>query len=649
MKRFHYTGNDREPYLTFTPDHDEALLAYVGEMRTFILPSSIEQLFRHLTEFAAFIDALYLRLLVIRIEPRRVMQELVNRGKKRKAVVSDEPREWWEEALVESEEDEGRAEGEMEYVEEMTVTEDGPLEGLNMAELCNIAWEWHNDVAKRGERLTGRYANCVFMAWGAFCRIFYIAVYSDREKYSLYNEAVLAHHDYNLLVEKRIDMIASGSPVGEFPLSKLFTSARLTIPSLYLYQYEDCMKEYIHMLFLRYAAFISVDTSTGREEEDDALYDDPILVDYRIGMTVENGLNHNNQDVDPIMEEEQQGDPGEEEVEEVEAYDAYKEICLPVGDTPYSIRSEYIYDGELMFRHQLRRLNLSVKLAALYREEEHTLCPIYQSHFKYYHQMLLHCSDAWYKMMEAIVVHPSLRFSVGEQFKTKLSTVQLYHGERERFSRAWKESSNEPGDVLAKFRPSDSVRVASLRQLTLSAMTSTYTATLKQLLNGMQQQYALSREPEEEMDVSRPSPNRHRFTQLECEKEVVLLCKICTEQWFAFTVMHHAEALKERFITEESGEETFDAIDRVLMQCSDTTVYTRKQLPYLIKLMQIYYVIDTNPPYSIYLTHFFIEAYSLWLALASVKHRLIPQDKLHPALRALITQKLGPVLNLDKS
>ena len=195
------------------------------------------------------------------------------------------------------------------------------------------------------------------------------------------------------------------------------------------------------------------------------------------------------------------------------------------------------------------------------------------------------------------------------------------------------------------------MRVAALRLQALATIARNYAGSLKQLLNGMQQTYQVTREAEE-MDVeanSQRPPNRHRFTEIENEKEVVLLCKICTDHWFAFSEMSHGDALKERFITEESGEETFDAIDRVLMQCSDTAVYSRRQLPYLIKLMQIYYVIDTNPPYSICLTHFFIEAYSLWLALATVKYQLIPPDKLHPALRTLIVQKLGPVLNLDRS
>ena len=59
-------------------------------------------------------------------------------------------------------------------------------------------------------------------------------------------------------------------------------------------------------------------------------------------------------------------------------------------------------------------------------------------------------------------------------------------------------------------------------------------------------------------------------------------------------------------------------------------------VPYLVKLVQVYYVIDINDTeIRSYATHFFVEAYFLWLALLC-KYKLVPSKLIHEKLRPMV-------------
>ena len=103
--------------------------------------------------------------------------------------------------------------------------------------------------------------------------------------------------------------------------------------------------------------------------------------------------------------------------------------------------------------------------------------------------------------------------------------------------------------------------------------------------------------------------------------------------------------LKEAFIVEEMApfariDQLF--IDHRLAQQTRTKKKNTIKVPfYLVKLMQVYYVFDLRDvAIAIYATHFFCEAYILWLTLL-VKGGIVPLTKLPTQLTKVIQTMRG--------
>jgi hypothetical protein len=259
---------------------------------------------------------------------------------------------------------------------------------------------------------------------------------------------------------------------------------------------------------------------------------------------------------------------------------------------------------------------------------------VYTKHITNYSEILIRTLNTCIEMINEIVEHKELRTFTSEEFKHDISLAHLFHGERERFIRQWPESNNEPGDIIAKFRPNDNLKIAQVRRMAFSLIAASYKESLNNIIIKMKEEYT--------QQQNSTYMNLYPFSYIEYEREIVLMTKICTFKWFNYEEVKNADKIKNVFIIEEMSNTAFDQIDYVILNYnnknSSTTTSSSSSIPILLKLVQIYYIIDTkSTTLSIYSTHFFIEAYMIWLSLL-VNYDIISENKIH--------RKILPILKM---
>lgn len=489
--------------------------------------------------------------------------------------------------------------------------------------LCTLTWDMHIIVVGKKERLTSTYAYCYMMSWGLFCRTFYMLMRTTPARYALYTEQPQASYDYCQTLRMVQCISVSPRPLSQLSLRDLWNSMRLLLPTLYVYQYSTALKHYSHGLFARYCQFLTCGGELAADQDPEDVYDDPSFVEYR-----------------NVMAEEGRGPAGLAEMngEELAAYieepfDAYKEVTLPLNEE-YSLRSSFVFEGELLFCNQMWRVNYSTQL--LSHAARHPIKLAWRA--GEYAKWLTACSRAWAKLVEKIAVHNLLTFEVKDRFKERIVAVQLYHGERERFMRHWPEASNAPMDVLSKLREGDYMVSTQLQKAPIPTLIAPF---LEQML------------PKQ---ASATGPLAEAFPLLQNEKECILLTKIGTHFWLTLKETVRSKDIDRAFIMEEfdgvswndrvgkktevmgTSFEQMEAIFRRHKRRGEAGVPL--QCPCLVKLMRVYYVFDMNGPsteLSLYATHHFTEAYFLWLTLC-VRDQLVRREALHDDMQEPLSQ-----------
>lgn len=668
-KRVYYITKDTlESFIEYKHTEDEydikkkhqSISSYLSKINNFVLPSDFKSLTYHCHYFAEFIDDLLLL-------PQHQHQE--------------------EEELI------------------------------DYKKICELSWEWHIDIISRRNgnndvALTSYYANSYFLSWGSFCRLFYLVILKDNDKYYKFSQYILSKHPFAKYIEKETKepIVITDNTISKYKVSQLWTTVSILISFLYHHQYNKDMKDYMHILFFRYCSLLSISVE---EDEDDnditnellSIYDDPSYIEYK-----------DDYDLDKEKEEEEtykntllnRDDDDIDNLNIEEGYNDYKNISIPINKH-YYIKSSYIYDGELIFYNQLRRMTLSAKLMDIYNQqkEEH-VCMVYLKNYETYLVLLSKFLSTLTDMIYLISKDAKMRTYISEEFKMHLHNIHIYHGEKEKFKRKWPESHQESYEIIGKFRQNDNLKIIETRKGLYKEMISIYKYLMNKVLNEMYDRFEKSKkdnnnikkkDEEEELDeptrlfmrycgndnnddnsnididdklqesssinieVDVTNPNFYMFNYIEYEREIVLLSRICIIQWIESNGIHYANDIKNAFIIEEFNRRestktgstgdisSFDDIDRILYKHYElhkdkkkktpkkTTKNTKNkqqqsqslnktQLPYLIKLVQVYYVIDINQKnIAVYATHFFFEAFFIWLTYI-IKYNIISKEKL---------------------
>jgi hypothetical protein len=611
-----------DPYLEY-----ESIAHYSNKMASFIIPFDNLNLCKHLTEYSKFIDALY--------NEDNVLMKL-------KGTVSKVHDHLWFLKLgmdLEEEED--------EIV--MEVERNGG--GAPYDDICNLSWEWHNNIKSRESPFTSLYAINYFLSWGSFCRVYYLNIMLIDTKGCSQELLSRTASDYKFteMVDETHYIIVHDQPIMQYSIQFIFHAIKVVLPVLYTYSYSTEMRDYIYHLFLRYCSIISV--ACEDEDEEDMILDHP-----------SHYISHNTSTTTANNEEvEESGTSG---LMQDEDFNAFKKTCIPMNSR-YSITSKYIYLGETLFYSQLARINLSLRLVNASQKS-----PIKFHEYGTLKESVLLiklCLDAWHKFICKVAIHPEIRTTIKECFHTDSMHLFLYHGEKAHYKRECPESNHEPGDIISETRSDDFTALQSVRKIVIKDISTLFYKGYIQFLNEIVTT-ASNGDHDDDRDsipsfnernaytpktvsypsnvhtsVGNDSGNHHHVDlrsngvslnvpYLDHEKECVLATKVCTLNWFRYNRVESWKVINESFIIEELCD-TMTPIDNIFIDHQRVRSYNIKHPAYLVRLMRIYYVIDINQKVmEIYQTDVFPKAYSLWLCLL-LKYSYIKESILHPEIK----------------
>ena len=633
MKRVYYVDQEQlESYVPF--DRELGLLNYVNQLPRVVLASGTKKLLCHFTAFSEFIDALSEALYehhhnhhrdddtrAIEVDPLPIINDVV--------------RPWYE---IAGDDDEDEEEPTVDIMTEDVVVP--PIESIDIGKLCSRSWDWHNDVIQRTrEHLTSYYAYSYMLSWVSFCRLFYLSVFRDRVKYTRFIETPLSEHAYNQSIQNTVCIIVSEAPVALYTIRETWNTLNLLVPTMYQRQYSPEMKEYMHIVLFRYATFMA---HYFTEDEDEELFDDPSFIAYRgddesILTEEEQRLRQEQREIAAAVAANDGDDNVDDDSDEdgaltVEPFDEYTNLEVPIH-AAYAVKSNFILEGELFFYNQLLRLNLSAQFRAC---SEITLA--YTRYAGNYGEIVSRCLDVCIEMINTVTSSKVLRYETVERYKTGIAPAHLYHGEKERFTRAFPGSSNEPGDVIARYRPNDNLKISETRRMSIAMVCAAYQTEMHETIRRMR---TTGEETDSVMDVHAPPHRLFPFHYTEYEREMVLLTHVTVCEWLNYGAFKGVDTLRNNFIIEEMRP--LHDIDQIIVRHGERHRRTghgdtqKPVMPFLVKLVQVYYVVDINSRnMRTYVTHFFFEAVLLWLALAC-KYKLVPLRLVHTTLVPMIT------------
>lgn len=545
--RLQYNNNE-EPHLQY---HRGEQKRYEAALASAVLPQSNRSLLRQLTEFMRFIEDLTETVL------RQVQYN------------SEE----------EDEEDDGSfyarlvQEAQAKLARAASDTVDAPA--VNSAAMLEVAWRWHNEICVRGRRepLTGLYAHCFMMSWAAFCKLFFLVVYQNEELYRLIRSHRAEQYAYCARVSAEENVVVSDARLCDYTVQELWLSLQQIVPSLYRHPFEPHMKTYLYALFFRYCDLQCMEQAAPRR-----CLDNPLFVKFT--RRVESGSSSDEEDDDDDAdtgqtsssddeeageeEESEEEDDDDDDDEEEEDYEAYKKQLVPLGPD-YALRSAYFFEGQLAFLSQLKRVLFSETLASLCEQAPLRLAEAPPD-----------CTAPVTQMLDALFRDKYLKQHIKEEFRRRVLSLYVYHGETERFRARWPHASHGAGDVLALLRPGDNETAMKVLKLTASEMLA--------------------------------EPQRY-------ERELVLMAKCATRQWLDMKVGQPVgnETLVERldacFLLEELV--TLDTIDERIAEMLQPQP---EGPPLLLRLVKRYYVARRSTG-QLYQTASFSEAYLLWMKL----------------------------------
>lgn len=563
----------------------EEYLAYTGDfvayekaMGEFVMPSTSEFLLQHLHALHAFLDAIYEALY------DRECEKLKAEGTDRFSMLYeayDEARE-----------------------EEIDIR-NAILDMLQYDKIYNTVFRWHGDIMTRqGEAMTGAYAVSYFSSWGACARSFHLFICSFPDKMPLYANTNASEHAYCQMTSKRANVVVSDAAIIDYGVDDLWNSMRIITPTLYLYSFSPSMRTYIYAIFLRYADLVSTQQA---DEDFESAFDNPLSA----GPTA-------------ISEEEGQ----EEEIDDT--FDAFKKLSIRANES-YSINNEFLYEGEAIFYHQLYRIQISSDLIRYHKRKEVPILVDYVKLKVKRVDMLKLMLEKWYAMCVTVSKDTFLKQTLIEKYTNMRAEMHLYHGDRERYKRNFPNSAADARDILQE-----------ARVLEMTAINNTQSMVLADLFTVFRNAYStafqeLAHDGSTKFEERVFAVGDEGWATINYEQEVLLLTKLSTQLYFELQRVKECKGVQEAFILEEMS--TLQSIEeRVFLKRSSDS---KKVWPLFLKLMRIYYVIDTKSE-RVFKSLFFAEAYFVWLCL-SLRAKLIEEHSLHPELLAMV-KKLNTVI-----
>lgn len=412
---------------------------------------------------------------------------------------------------------------------------------ISLNKMLSVAWQWHMTINEMREDFTGLYARIVLLSWTAFGKLFFLVRRCDDE--GALRQFRAEDYPYCMMVSRDENVTISSRPIIAYSVKEVRNSVRLIMSSLYRYPYTTAMKNYFYALFYRYCDLFTLQQTDLKRVLDNPLYYAPV-------------------------------EPEEEEEDDDDDYDAYKRITVPL-DAQYQLKSEYFYEGELLFARQLRRMMLSNQLI---KQSENN--PIILTN-PINDETMRQCSLAMMETFCQLTIHKELKKFINEDFKRDLLKLYMFHGETERFVRQWPSSASEPGDVLAITRPNDLLSANQVQKMNLADI----------LKAG---------------DVY--------------GKEIVFITKCINHRWISYESNEWSHRIDAAFMIEQMV--TLDDIDEA--------IDNEAGLPILLSLIQTYYVVYRR---AVYRTVVFTEAFMIWLSILIKKEGVMTEKTVHQNFR----------------
>lgn len=621
-----------EECLVFVDDH---LLEYQEEMPDALLPEKNEALLRHLTHLMSFLDAVY-QLFYQKEWLIRANEQKRQEHPSRESDDDDDDEEDGHSSeltsdtstsskskrrkkrrdfnlLFETYDEEEEAKNEAEERRIASI-----LNRLALGKINETVFQWHIDIMQRGEQMTGLYATCYFLSWSAFARTFHLSVYTKEEKLYHYTSKSGPTDPFCSLVSKRENVIITPKEIIDYSVNDLWDSACTIRPALYGYIFCLPMKDYVYALFFRYCDLLSIIQQGGGD--DGAIFDNPLFIEENVGKEVD--------DIETGEEEEE-----DEDVEEM--FDAFKRVNINT-DAGYSIQTDFLFEGEMLFYYQLHRIHLSSRLQALY--ETRALYLSYGTSGRRI-EWLQAVTKGWFESMDVLAKHEFLRSHVIEAFQRDVFEIQLHHGERECYRRKFPESMCEARDVLDDCRTSVLTMVTETVRTTLHDILVRYCATVCENLKTLDKVVA----PNTECDAFEKivlNEGTDAWPLLTHEKECLLLTRVATMLWLNSEQVKNMKRVAQSFLLEELY--SLDALESLIFDQFSAEATKKKHIPVFVKLMRLYYVIVIIPndkgirQCRLFKSVFFIEAYFVWLALC-VSTEVFVDAQLQPNTQKLVS------------
>lgn len=585
MKRVYYE-KDTEEYLEYDAGRSDLLL-YQEEMMSFVLPSDNEFLLKHLTSLARFIDDIYQALY-----DRELARERDENSARIFSVL-------YEEYDEEHEDDVARREA--------------ALDSLELATIADVVFQWHSDIMKRTETMTGLYAVSYFMSWAAYVRLFHLVVATNEERLPLYAYGSAYEHAYCVMVSKRVNVIVSKAPLIDYSIDDLWISMGLITTSLYTYAFSLPMRNYIYALFFRYADLLAAQQP---EQAVDQILDNPRF------MTTHDDMG---------SEEEEKEDNEAEEEEGRDDFHAYKKIRIQANQT-YSIDNDFLYEGEVLFFPQLYRLQLSTDMMRHHAQEENAILIGYTQRFNRIDFVRL-AMEQWCEALVAMTRDTHVKQQMIERYTGTRIDMHLYHGDRERHKRSFPTSACDARDVLLEARPLEMTRVNSSQAMVLGDLLLCFKRSYATALENLAPVYG-------DYDYEKVAVEKGdgAWMLLDYELEALLLTRICTRLFLEYQKVKRLTKFDDAFVLEELV--SLQRVEEAIF-LGDGATTTTKTWPVFLKLMRLYYVVDTVKK-KVFRSLFFVEAYFVWLCLC-VRQEVLTMSVIHPKLLDLV-QKLNGLI-----
>lgn len=569
-----------------------SLLDYEERMHDFVLPSKSEFLLLHLYALSAFLDDIYAGLYERECLKKRY------EGEDRFAFLNEEY----------DDEHEERIEARNAELDQLC---------LRLSRISDTVLRWHGDVMTReGEAMTGAYAVSYFSSWAAYTRTFHLLVGSKPDKLELYAYKTANEHAYAQMVSKRKNVVVDKERIIEYTIEDIWNSTRIITPTFYIYNYSPSMHVYINALFFRYADLLS---SQQDADSVDKVFNNPLFyTSYEQG----------EDDMLSSIESEEGAEEEEDDDEIIgDTFDAFKKLSIKANDS-YSIQNEFLYEGEALFYHQLYRMQISVDLIRYHQMQPKPITIRYDKTITRV-AILKKGLTQWYEMCVDVSKDTFLKQQLAQLYSNLRPCMHLCHGDRERFKRQFPNAHNTPSSILMETHPVEMTAINNTAKKVLGDLLTVFVKEYTAAFNNL----SSSADGTTAFEESVFENGNEEWAMASFEQEVLLLTKLSTSLYFSLKKVTEHRTMDDAFILEELT--TLQSIEeRLFLKRNNTKNTKKKTWPIFLKLMRIYYVMDTETD-SVFKSLFFVEAYIVWLCL-SLKKELISEVHIHPKFLVMV-------------